>query len=408
MYVYYIIILIMQKIENKFIYFILILIIFIIWFSIYISLFKKGVDRSTYVELIEWEGYVNEVLLVKNQKQKLSINDIVKTTKEDSLAIIEWWDWSVTRLWWNSEIKVSELYVSDTKDKLNISFELLKWKTWSNVVSYIPEDSYFKETFMDKEAAIRGTIFNIDIDKDYLYVIDHNVTLSDSEWNTLLVEEKKPINLSNFSFIQLDEFIRNIKDTAFDEINRKFDRELMEKLKIELQAKLDMFIKLSSTQIDKLSLEEKDLLYKEFLSTYQDLNFIKSSDDKELYDLKLILKEKLLNLAPIEEKKLLMESFVYDLKDSVNNKSYDSLEFILWVFNENSSLLLNKEDILNYLNKINLWENIKSSLLNNLNILKANFSTQLNINPENLKDKALELEGKAKNIIETWVNTLIK
>jgi len=145
----------------------------------------------------------------------------------------------------------------------------------------------------------------------------------------LLVEEKKPIALSNFSFIQLEEFIRNIRDNAFDEINRKFDRELMEKLKLELQAKLDNFIKISSTQIDKLSLEEKEVLYKEFLSTYQDLNFIKSSDDKELYDLKLILKEKLLNLAPIEEKKLLMESFVYDLKDSINNKSYDSLEFIL-------------------------------------------------------------------------------
>lgn len=408
MYVYYLIILIMQKIENKFIYFILILIIFIIWFSIYISLFKKAVDRNTYVELIEGEWYVNETLLIKNQKQQLSINDIVKTTKENSLAIIEWWDWSITRLWWNSEIKVNELFVSQAKDKLNISFELLKWKSWSNVISYVPEDSYFKEIFMDKEAAIRWTIFNVDIERDYLYVIDHKVELSDSSWNKLLVEEKKPITLSNFSFIQLEEFIRNIRDNTFDEINRKFDIEFMNKLKLELQAKLDNFMKLSSKQFDKLSLEEKDLLYKEFLSTYQDLNFIKSTDDKELYDLKLILKEKLLNLAPVEEKKLLMESFVYDLKDSVNNKSYDSLEFILWVFNNNNDLIVNKEEIFNYLNKVNLWENIKSSLINNLNTLKSTFSTQLNIDTENIKDKALDLEEKAKDIIETWVNSLIK
>ncbi|MDD3793336.1 MAG: FecR domain-containing protein [Candidatus Gracilibacteria bacterium] len=398
----------MQKIENKFIYFILILIIFIIGFSIYISLFKKAVDRNTYVELIEGEGYVNETLLIKNQKQQLSINDIVKTTKENSLAIIEWGDGSITRLGGNSEIKVNELFVSQAKDKLNISFELLKGKSWSNVISYVPEDSYFKEIFMDKEAAIRGTIFNVDIERDYLYVIDHKVELSDSSGNKLLVEEKKPITLSNFSFIQLEEFIRNIRDNTFDEINRKFDIEFMNKLKLELQAKLDNFMKLSSKQFDKLSLEEKDLLYKEFLSTYQDLNFIKSTDDKELYDLKLILKEKLLNLAPVEEKKLLMESFVYDLKDSVNNKSYDSLEFILGVFNNNNDLIVNKEEIFNYLNKVNLGENIKSSLINNLNTLKSTFSTQLNIDTENIKDKALDLEEKAKDIIETGVNSLIK
>jgi len=398
----------MQKIENKFIYFILILIIFIIWFSIYISLFKKSVDRNTYVELIEGEWYVNNIFLVKNQKQKLSINDVVKTTQDDSLAIIEWWDWSVTRLWWNSEIQVNELYVSNNKDKLNISFELLSWKTWSNVVSYIPEDSYFKETFMDKEAAIRWTVFNVDINKDYIYVIDHNVLLSDLNWNTILVEERKPITLSSFSFIQLDEFIKNIRDNAFDEINRKFDKELIEKLKNELQAKLDKFIKLSSIQLDKLSIEEKELLYKEFLWTYQDINFIKSWDNKELYDLKLVLKEKLLNLAPLEEKTLLMESFVYDLKDSVNTKSYDSLEFILRVFNNNISFVNNKEEVLNYLYKINLWENIKSSLLNNLNNLKSTFSTQLNINPNILLDKVLDLEDKAKTVLETWINTLIK
>jgi hypothetical protein len=398
----------MQKIENKFIYFILILIVFIIWFSIYISLFKKNVDRNTYVELIEWEWYVNDIFLVKNQKQKVSLNDIIKTTKEESLAIIEWWDWSVTRLGGNSSIIVNELYVSDNKDKLNISFALLSWKTWSNVVSFIPEDSYFKETFMDKEAAIRGTIFNLDIDKNYLYVIDHQVHLTDSNWDTLLVEERNPVNLNNFSFIQLDEFIKSIRDNAFEEINRKFDKELIEKLKNELQAKLDKFIKLSSTQLDKLSIEEKELLYKEFLWTYQDINFIKSWDDKELYDLKLVLKEKLLNLAPIEEKKLLMESFVYDLKDSINTKSYDSLEFILGVFSNNISFVENKEVVFNYLNKINLWENIKESLLNNLNTLKSTFSTQLNIDTNFIKDKALELEEKAKNILETWINTLIK
>jgi len=32
---------------------------------------------------------------------------------------------------------------------------------------------------MDKEAAIRGTVFNVDLENDYLYVIEHNVELKD-------------------------------------------------------------------------------------------------------------------------------------------------------------------------------------------------------------------------------------
>lgn len=393
----------MQKIENKFIYFILIILIFIIWFSIYISLFKKWVDRSSYVELIEWEAYVNNIFLVKNQKHKLTINDVVKTTKKESLAIIEWWDWSVTRLWWNTLIQINELFVSNNKEKLNISFELMNWKTWSNVVSFIPEDSYFKETFADTEAAVRWTVFNVDLEKDYLYVVDHKVELTKSTWETFEVEEKKPIKLSNFTFIQLEEFIKNIRDNAFDELNRKFDIELINKLKLELQLKINKLIAISNTKVDNLSIEDKIELYNELLSSYQELNFIWSEDDRQLFDLKLSIKEKLLNISPETQKQAIVESFIYDLKDSIGTKSYDSLEWILIVINSNSQYINIKEQVLPYLEKINLWDVVKESLLNNINLLKSTFW----VSDSNIIEKISEIEDSAKNVIWDKINTLI-
>lgn len=398
----------MKKIENKFLYFILILIVFIIWFSVYISLFKKSVDRNSYVELINWEWYINDIFLVKNDKNKLNINDLIKTVWDNSMAIIEWWDWSVTRLWWNSSLKVNELYVSNNKDKLNISFELFKWKSWSNVISYIWEDSYFKQSFMDREAAVRWTTFNVDIDNDYLYVVDHKVDYKDSSWEVITIEEKKPLKISTFSFIQLDEFIRNIRDSAFDELNRRFDREYIDKLKKELESKINNLISISSSEIDKLSLKEKELYYSEIISYYQDINFIKSSDDKELFDLKLKLKEKLFSVSTLWNQKLLMESFVFDLKDSINTKSYDSLNNILIFINSNSTLLDVKEDLFLYINKINLWDNIKDSFISNINTFKSTINSNFNLDKDNILNKFNEVDSAIRDTLETEINNFIK
>lgn len=396
----------MQKIENKFIYFILILIIFIIWFSVYISVFKKWVDRNSYVVLVEWEAYLNNDSLSTDKKEKLSLNDVIKTTKENSLAIIEWWDWSVTRLWWNTSIVINELFVSTNVEKLNISFELLSWKTWSNVISFIPEESYFKETFADTEAAIRWTIFNLDLDKDYLYVIDHNVTLTKDSWETIKVPEKEPIVLSSFTFISLDEFIKNIRDNAFDEINRKFDLELFNKLKIQLEEKLQSLIKISWTKLDNLSLTDKEKLYNDLLSSYQNLNFISSSDNADLFNLKISIKEKLLEIAPDSEKENILNSFLYDFKDSIKNKSYDTLDKIVWIFSKNSTSIQIKEEVLSYLNTISFGSNIKESIINNISTLKNNFSWDV-LNKETIIDKTIELKTNTENIVKEKLDNLI-
>ena len=100
----------MQKNKNKFIYFIIILIVIIIWIWISISLFFKSVDRNSYLELVSWEWLLNDKVLQIWKKEKLSKEDIIETKTKDSLAIIEWWDWSITRLWWNTKVKIENQY----------------------------------------------------------------------------------------------------------------------------------------------------------------------------------------------------------------------------------------------------------------------------------------------------------
>ena len=167
----------MQKNKNKFIYFIIILIVIIIWIWISISLFFKSVDRNSYLELVSWEWLLNDKVLQIWKTEQLSKEDIIETKTKDSLAIIEWWDWSITRLWWNTKVKIENQFVAKNKDQVNILFRLFSGKTWSNVVTYLWEDSYFNQTYSDTEIAVRGTVYVVDADNDYLQVESHKVEL---------------------------------------------------------------------------------------------------------------------------------------------------------------------------------------------------------------------------------------
>jgi len=127
----------MQKIKNKFIIFIILIIVSIVWFWIINSFSDKKINRDSYVLLINWNATLNSVPLKKETRKLLTVWDTVRTIWNSALAVLEWWDGSVTRLWWNSSVKIDDLYLSDNLDTINISFELLKWKSWSTVISFL-------------------------------------------------------------------------------------------------------------------------------------------------------------------------------------------------------------------------------------------------------------------------------
>jgi len=393
----------MKKIKNKFIITIIVLISILLSYWTYLSFIKTNIDRNSYIVLITGEAYLNWNKLKLEKKEKLNSStekkDKIKTIWKDSLAIIEWWDWSLTRVWWNSELEVFEHNIDKNLAKINISFKLLKWKTWSNVISFIWDWSYFNQYFADKNAAVRGTIFEVNLEKSYLYVDKHEVKITDSHWKEKIIKEKTPFDIKNFSFLSLEEFILEIKDKTWEELNKKLDIEFFNKLKENLEKNLDIIIKKANEDIwdiTNLTEEKRKHAYDEVLKNYQKINFI-SSEDKEIFKIKNSYRSNLIDLSSTtNNKKSLVLNTLYDFKDSISNKNYSWLKENLKILWENKNLLKELDiDFNNYFD---------------VNIFK-----QINSLPSDLKDSFddfiydLDLEFEARsfiNNIENSVNNL--
>lgn len=65
---------------------------------------------------------------------------------------------------------------------IQVDFSLEAGKSWSNVVKYMFGDSYFHERFNNGTAlaAVRGTVFEINLDQGYLHTVDHGVSVQDT------------------------------------------------------------------------------------------------------------------------------------------------------------------------------------------------------------------------------------
>lgn len=98
------------------------------------------------MSLIKGSVFLNATFLEKESKYILAPGDKISVGQE-SLALIEWGDGSLTRLGENTKISIEENQVSRDYTKINISFELIAGKTWSNVVSFLGEESSFTQTF---------------------------------------------------------------------------------------------------------------------------------------------------------------------------------------------------------------------------------------------------------------------
>ena len=106
--------------KNKFITFIILLILCVIWAGLYHAYVFTKADRGSFVILIEGEAFLNDQVLELEKREALNIWDIISTKWENSLAVIEWWDGSLTRIGWNSSIELNELFITHDISKMNI------------------------------------------------------------------------------------------------------------------------------------------------------------------------------------------------------------------------------------------------------------------------------------------------
>ncbi len=368
----------MKKIKNKFILVVILFVISILGIEIYKTFIVSDVDRNSYVILINWEATLNNSNLQIDKKELLKKQDKIKTIWEESLAMIKWWDWSITRVGWDSSLIINQADVENDLLNIKISFNLEKWKTWSDVISFIGKDSYFHQTFADTTAAVRGTTFEVNLEKDYIYVNRHEVKLINTNWDQKIITENNPFNISTFSFIDLNKFLKNIKDSAWQKLNIKLDEEFYKNLlksynKIKNNTlKKQEELEESINNISDLTIEKKQELYAEALSEYQKLNFI-STWDKKNYINKLKLKEIVIKLSPEKDKENLLITTLYDFKDLAQNDQFTELTRVAWILWENNEYLPKLN--------INLWEYIDFNVLNSIEIpegLKQEFNNNFN------------------------------
>lgn len=382
--------------KNNFIRFIILAIISISGLGIYLSYSQVEGPKISFVLLVEGNGILNGEQLKNNDKQALDIGDIIKTYGETTLAIIEWWDGSVTRMGGNSTIVIENLFVSSDKNNIQIAFDLQRGKTWSNVISFLGENSFFKQKFQDETASVRGTVFSVNLDEAYLFVSSHAVNVIDSEGKNYVIEENSALSLNDFSLISFVEYIKNFKESAWDELNKKLDTEFLETLKRELTKNLNTVSKATDIRwkITELSETQKAAEYKRLVSEYQKIKFIDGSE-WILFEQKLKIQENLILLATPSDKKALVQNSFYDFKDALKQKSNLGLEKLIPIINGNTSLLgeLQLIDISKSLESSSFFEKISQEQLFDMNNIKSRGADILNSSNtirEGLEKKFLE------------------
>ena len=371
-----------EKTKNKFILIIVSIIIIAVGAQWYLANDLADINTKSYVVLVKWEVKINEETLNKENRKELIVWDQI-VTKASSVCVIEWWDWSLTRLWENWKIEIQELNVEEDLSKINLQFKLTKWKTWSNVVSFLWDESYFKQNFEDIAASVRWTIFDVNLEKDYIYVENHEVKVK--KWDKEeIISENNAFSISSFSFLDIEEFVKDIQDKVWSDINKDLDIWFIKDLKNNILEEIDL------KNIDKLL--EENTTYKELLSQYQKLNFV-WTDDGELFEAKNKIRKSLIEKASDEDKKNLVKYTIFDLEDAIKWKNLDSIKNILSTIWEN-------KDILKELD-ISIWKDILKDFDNFWNDMKKVISDfdfdipDLDIN--SIKNKADKLKNDAKN-----------
>ncbi len=158
--------------------------------------------------------------LTTGERYDLENNDAIETSV-NGRAIITWPDHSVTRLSENTRIVIHHMYANTHYDKIEISMSLKKGKIWTRVVRTMIGDSYF-ETKLPKNdivAAVRGTTFEINLEKNYIHAVRHNINLSDGLFHRVSLFPGEIVDSENI----LIKYTRATLDSTWNEINALAD-----------------------------------------------------------------------------------------------------------------------------------------------------------------------------------------
>lgn len=112
--------------------------------------------------------------------------------------MIAWPDHSTTRLGAQSRLTIIRMRVADDYSHIELVASLESGKIWSNIVRTLYPDSRI-EFYLPKSgtvAGVRGTVFEINLENNYIHSVEHSVTLENSigQLTTLLPGDAVQVN----------------------------------------------------------------------------------------------------------------------------------------------------------------------------------------------------------------------
>ncbi|MDD5376688.1 MAG: FecR domain-containing protein [Candidatus Gracilibacteria bacterium] len=277
----------------------------------------------------------------ENDQAPIFTGDKIRTL--DSTATIFWPDGSITRLGEKSSIKIREMRAKTANENIQVDFSLEQGKSWSNVMKYMFGDSYFHERFNNDTAlaAVRGTVFEVNLDRRYIHTIDHAVSIEDigSHTGSTFV-----VAGGVFDTDTRKALVRSTIDEAWAKANSSADaiylNERMESLKKQILGYagqtnyMDIFLQKAGLKKTDSSLNS--LLTGDATAWSQFENEMKQGKDstklmdiyqefyglgntEKLIDTKMKLRDLIMETAPKDKKQMLLDDFTRStLYDSWN------------------------------------------------------------------------------------------
>ncbi|PID83739.1 hypothetical protein CSB09_04705, partial [Candidatus Gracilibacteria bacterium] len=223
------------------------------------------------------------------ENYSLEEGDVV-LTQQDSQATVFWPDRSTTQLGNNTKMIIDVMRVSSDYSEIKLEARLEKGKVWSNIVRTLYPGSYVRFQLPKQQlvAGVRGSVFEINLEKNYIHSVKHALILESK------VLGKKVVLLQGEIASVWDIFKRlskEVLDTAWIKANEASDAIYNKSRKVSHEITLNL-IRGTNTLVAWWNRGVQKIL--SYLPGFEDIRYLQALANNKIDDVKDFSKEQII------------------------------------------------------------------------------------------------------------------
>ena len=286
------------------------------------------IDPHLFIE--SWSGKIIRwdlaIELSHGESYTLNNADIIETAP-NSFGIVNWPDRSITRLWPQTRIIIEKMNVSRDYATIEISYEMKRGKVWNNVIHLLVWESYF-ETRLPKDniiAGVRGTVFEVNLDRGYIQAIEHSTHLSDTSWKSLDLFPGELVSSENIWVRKGREWI----DTTWNDWNTLSDATYEQIRALSIKTRINTLWQQSNSYLSLGGLTEKILSYFPGFESIAITRYLESGNTGSLQNLSesvlIEYYQKMSGVTSSEYRDILRTTLIQNIRDTDASKRLKNL-----------------------------------------------------------------------------------